>query len=524
MQALPPDLAVFAASAGRAREAQEKLRQRAEGYGQPILSAAIKDSRIVLVGGKPYGGNWRFFTDFLLAHMKVVLGRGWITAMQRSGSKHPLIQWLARIDEISKEQRSDKGIVEAHAEPIVLAIFQIAYALYLIAHHDRIPPPLRKRLKRANEFRFAALETVAVAAFALAGYKIGMGEVRKGGGQEGEFSAASPKTGKTFNIEVKTKQAWKALTDLNDAGFQKELATWIQSKLYLAARKGLENPVYWLELSLPGVREQDRAEELFRHVREALREAEQRIRIGGDKPTPAYVFVTSHAYLADEPKDDSNVVMLDGFHIRIPQKGDRIEVEQALSERDRDRDITWVFDCLQSVQRVPQNFDGVPNALMEAGVPAKPRLQVGERLEVTFQHQPNVRGVVTHVVSAGPIAHVMLFSEEAGGEVMVQVPLSEQEQRAAAEYGDIVFGNPSDGKPLPDHDPLAIYDFFLEAYAKTPRELLLEQIKDHPRFSEFSALSDDDLRTRLCREWAKSVLGNHSRPSPGKEEHDVSQE
>jgi hypothetical protein len=89
-----------------------------------------------------------------------------------------------------------------------------------------------------------------------------------------------------------------------------------------------------------------------------------------------------------------------------------------------------------------------------------------------------------------------------------KVPLTEEEQKAAAALGDVVFGNPNAGRRLPDEDPLAIYDFFLEAYASTPREKLLEFLAKHLRFDEFKSLPAEDLRTRVCREWTKSVLAD----------------
>jgi hypothetical protein len=49
----------------------------------------------------------------------------------------------------------------------------------------------------------------------------------------------------------------------------------------------------------------------------------------------------------------------------------------------------------------------------------------------------------------------------------------------------------------------------LEAYASTPREKLLEFLEKHPQFDDFKNLSTDDLRTRVCREWAKSAIADH---------------
>jgi hypothetical protein len=219
------------------------------------------------------------------------------------------------------------------------------------------------------------------------------------------------------------------------------------------------------------------------------------------------VLVTSHSYLAGG--DDSSLYMLDGFHIPMRVNGEIVEIEQAMIERDRDRDLAWILDCLRMVQQVPQHFDGTPNDLV--GPDGKPieRLRVGQRLEVTLPDTPSVSGLVTHVVARGAVAVVVLMDERTGVQRIVEIPLSEDEQRAAAALGDAVFGNPNGTKELPEEDPLSLYDFFLRAYASTPREKLLEFIADHPDAVGLARLSTEDLRIRICREWTKSALASH---------------
>jgi hypothetical protein len=401
------------------------------------------------------------------------------------------------------------GVVESRGEGAVAAVFRFAYALYLIAHHDTVPTALVRRLRKPVEFRAAALETLVVAAFALAGYKIRMGEDRKGKGPEGEFAATSAKTGKTFNVEAKRKNGWKASIDVGSEAFSTELRLWIQRKVYAAARKKLQNPIYWLELSIAAALDRPEVESIHGMVREALRDAESSILIDGQVPSPAYVFITNHSFFAADDATDAAFFMLEGFHLKMPVKGDRVEVEQALVQRDRDRDAVWILECLQKVQMVPHQFDGTPDDLIDQNKTPIKRLQVGERLEVTLPDHRPVTGLVMDVVSIGAEATVILLNEETGKQEMVTLPLTAEEQRAAAALGDAVFGNPNAVRKVPDDDPLAIYDFFMEVYASTPREKLLEFLEKHAQFDEFKSLSTDDLRTRVCREWAKSAIADH---------------
>ena len=502
-------MAMEVAAARSAMEADNILRARAEGHGRPVISTDFKGYRFVAVGKRMYyGKEWRFFTDFLLHHMKDVLGRGWGTRMAAQVGVHPLFDWLQQMNDLeARAEKPETGVFAVRGEGVAIGVFRFAYALYLIAHHDEIPATLIRRLRQPSEFLAAVVETIAFATFALAGFRIEMGETRKGVGPEGEFRATSAKAGKTFNVEAKRKNGWRNPVDVHDLAFRQELAVWLERKIRDASNKRLSDPIFWLELSIPGLSAIEEAEALQTLVREALRRAEGRIRIGGEVPPPAYVFVASHGYLAGG--DDSSLYMLEGFHIPMRVKGEIVEIEQAMIERDRDRDVVWILDCLRKVQQIPHHFDGTPDDLV--GPDRKPieRIRVGQRLEVTLPDAPSVSGLVTHVVSRGVTAAVVIVDEATGVQRIVEIPLSEDEQRAAAALGDAVFGNANGTEKLPEEDSLSLYDFFLKGYASTPREKLLEFVADHPNAAEFSSLPTEDLRIRVCREWTKSALSRH---------------
>jgi hypothetical protein len=506
----PPGLAAAGTAFRRAHEAREILRSRAEGHGRPVISMDHEGYRFVAVGKRLYyGKNWRFFTDFLLHHMKDVLGRGWGQRMLKAGTSHPIFVWLKKLNDLRDQGSAETGIVQGNGEAFVAAVFRFAYALYLIAHHDAVPAALVRRLRQPREFRAAALETIVVAAFALAGFKIEMGEIRKGNTPEGEFKATSATTGRFFNIEAKRKNGWTNAVDLKSDAFRNELKLWIQRKLYLAARKNLENPIYWLELSISELTAQSEVEELLTVVREGLREAESSIRIGGEVPAPGYVFVTSHAYLTEDGAKDSTFFILEGFHIPMPKKGDEIEIEEAMVQRDRDRDIAWVLECLQKVQMVPHGFDGMPDELVRPDKATVDRLQVGQPLQIELSGPTSFTGLVMDVVSHGAEATAIVRNEATAKQHVVTVPLTEEEQKAAEALGDVVFGSPNPTRKVPENDPLVFYDWLLEVYAPTPRAKLLELLAPHLQFERYKDLPTEELRTRLCREWAKSIIGEH---------------
>ncbi|MCR5870712.1 MULTISPECIES: hypothetical protein [unclassified Sphingomonas] len=461
-------------------------------------------------------GKWRFFTDFLIDFAKDTLGRDWGRSLQGRKQAHPFLEWLRLLQAHKTEATLQAdGTVFATGAAYALAVFRFAYALYLIEHHSKLPKLLLKRLRNPHTFRPAALETLVVAAFALAGFKVEMGETQRGVSPEGEFTAIG-ESGIAYSVEAKRKDHWTAGTgDVQAEAFKDELRQWVRQKLYAAARKKLPKPIYWFELSIPDLDNREKALSVQATVREALRLAERELRVGGEVPGPAYVFVTSHCYLADDRAAGEHCTMLEGFHIHMHVTGDVVDIEAALDERDRDREMVWLLKCLERVQQVPHHFDGTPDALVGPNKKPFPRLQVGEVTTIEMPDGATFVGLVLDVVSTGDKAHVVLMDEATGAQRMLEVPLSAEEQAAAATLGDVVFGNPNATERIPDEDPLAIYDFFLNTYSRTPRDKLLSFIAEHPHARELSKLETPDLCRRVCREWAKSVIADHQRRNPG---------
>lgn len=453
--------AIAAEARLRAQKATEMVRQRAEGHGRPVISTEFKDYRFVAIGSQMAYGRWRFFTDFLIDFAKNTLGRDWGRSLQERNQAHPFLEWLRLLQAHKTDATLQAdGTVFATGASFALAVFRFAYALYLVEHHSKLPKLLLKRLRDPITFKPAALETSVVAAFALAGFKIEMGETKRGAGPEGEFTAVG-KSGTTYSVEAKRKDRWSVSTvDVDSVGFKTELRQWVRQKLYAAARKNLPKPIYWLELSIPDLDNRDKAESVQATVREALRLAEQELKVGGQVPKPAYVFVTSHCYLAGDHATGEHCAMLEGFHIHMHTSGDVVDTEVALDERDRDREMVWLLRCLERVQQVPHYFDGTPDALV--GPDKKPiaRLQVGEVTSIEMPDGATFAGLVLDVVSSGDKACVVLMEEVTGAQRILEVPLSAEEQAAAEALGDIVFGNPNATERTPDEDPLAIYDFF----------------------------------------------------------------
>lgn len=502
--AIPAGFQAAAEQAFREHKAKEIVRQRQQGFGRPIISVEHSGFRLVFVGKKVcWSKRWVFFTDFLLDYLKDTLGRSWAQAAQAKGTPHPVFRWMRMIHErISVSEDTSKGIPELG---YITSVFRLAYALYLIEHHDQIAPSQIKRLQnhRDEVFRPAVYETLVAAAFAVAGFEIKGAEHVRTNRKTPEFWATS-KSGATYAVEAKCKLVWKSLCNADSEEFQNELRAWLRGKLYDASQKQLPSAVFWFELSIPvAFGEAD-----YRKIREAvistLREAEN-LTVDGEPTAPAYVFVTNHSHLVSDFVEGSPVfAALEGYRRPDMQSSRAVSLEEAFDIRDRHREITRVFECITEVQRVPQTFDGNPVEFMGKEGQTESSLRIGHPIQLDFPDGDTLAGVLREIAVSDDVAFVSI-EDTSGKHRLASMPLTEPEIEAARQYGMAAFGKPEGPQRGLGDDPVKLYDWLLESFATYSREALLRQVHGHPSLDRIAELSLTEMRTRVAREVAKSV-------------------
>ncbi|OAI44325.1 hypothetical protein AYO42_00840 [Rhizomicrobium sp. SCGC AG-212-E05] len=157
----------------RQQEAAEKVRQEQQGYGRPIVSWEMNNTRMIAVKKTimwpPQGRKWIYFPDFLFDYLKKTMRHEWGARAQQEGLPHPVFRWLKKLNQYQRAVPGEKG------RPIVgyiACVLHLAYALYQIAHNDTIPSKLLTRLRNPLTFRPAFYEIIVGAALAIAGMEI----------------------------------------------------------------------------------------------------------------------------------------------------------------------------------------------------------------------------------------------------------------------------------------------------------------------------------------------------------------
>jgi hypothetical protein len=501
--------------------AQEKVRQQQQGHGKPIISVEHSGYRLVAVGSTVHWNrNWLVFHDFLFYFLKKSLGLEWGADSQKNNSPHPLFRWLAKAQEFTAKHAQGQGQVKT-GPPVgfITCILHLAYALYLIAHHDTIPKRLLRRLRDPVTFMPAYYETLVAAAFAVAGFEIRNAETKATAKPTPEFRARSKKSGKVFEVEAKRKERWTASTaNLNSDDFRLELERYVRGQIYNASRKALKNPVFWLELSIPTLNSESEWRTIAALTKTIVADA-VKMTIDGQPVAPAYVVITNHTFLANE--DTSNVgvyALLETVHIADYPFSRPMELEDALEGYDKHRDIFWAMDAWRIAQDIPVTFDGSPPELLSPDGRPQKIVQIGDVILAPDQDGKDIQVRVEEVCSIGDRAMLAVHDEATSRRSIISYPLTANEAKAAARYTDAVFGKSNASRKLREDDPFDLYDWLLNAYAETTPEQLAKLFREDAHLRTFEGLSPAAARIRLVREYTKAMwfqAQNRSAPPAG---------
>ena len=382
----------------------------------------------------------------------------------------------------------------------------LAYALYLIAHHDELPKRLIRRLRDPVTFMPAYHEVMVGATLAVAGMALSCAETKAVSKPTPEFRAKSKASGKTYEVEAKRKNSWKTPTgDVTNTDFQSELGIYIRDQIYNASSKRLTNPIFWFELSIPTLMSEADWQAVVGVASAIIRDAEETITVDGQRVAAAYVIITNHTFLANEDVTGTPCFgFLQTFRIEDFPFGQPMEMEAALECYDKHRDIFWLMEAWKTACEVPTTFDGSPPELLDGDGKPQRTIKIGDVIEVPDMDGNTVRARVEDICSLGK-DEAMVCVGANGCQWLVKMPLTEEEVRAAGRFTDAVFGKDNSSRRLRDDDPFELYDWFLEAYSNMNPEQIGKFFEQNPSFARYQSLPLNDARIRIAREYTKSM-------------------
>jgi hypothetical protein len=498
-------------------EALQRRRQQQQGLGRPIIAGQIGDQRIVAVGNRRYySAKWKTFHDFLRDYLLGSLGPDWANAEQAKpiDLRHPIMKWYAAAIEQSKAmQRPDGTIISGPMTGAIRAFMNLAYNIYLIAHHGEGQAMAdiylrRLRSARADDFTGALFETYAAAAFLKAGFKLAYLETKRRSNSCVEFVATWPTNGQRFSVEVKSRVRDTDKQPLDEEADETKRLR-IGAKLVKALSKDADfDRVVMIEVNVPDrLADTDTLKGWAAAAVSQIRSNETATKADGTFFPPAYVFVTNHTFHHDLSGVDTGInVIADGF--RIPDFGPEVQYRgyaEILAAREKHSAMMALIASIKTHYEIPSTFDGeMPGSFTKSD--EVPPLKIGGRYLIPDGNGSEVEGQLLSatVLQTEKLAYG-LYKLKDGRRVVATSPLTPDELNDYKRYPDTFFGNivPTAESPRTFVERC---DWLFKTYQHSTREKLLEFMAKATDFEYLQSLPQRDLAIIYCERMAHTIM------------------
>lgn len=497
-------------------EAVEHRRQQQQGLGKSIISGEVSGQRVVAVGARIYHSpKWQTFHDFLRDFLLGSLGPEWANHEQGKPleKRHQILRWYAHAQKQAKEVQVAEGtLISAPMTGAVRAFMNLAYNIYLIAHHgagQEMADIYLRRLKsaRADDFTGALFETYAAAAFLKAGFEVEYQETKRRSTSCVEFVATWPSTGKRFSVEVKSRV--REIGTSKRAEESDEIRRLrIGSKLAKALAKNAEHErVVMIEVNVPDeLTETDQLDGWAAAAVSQIRSNEGATRRDGSPYPPAYVFVTNHAFHHDLEGSGKGIqVVADGF--RIPDFGPNVRFKgyaEVLVARERHKAMMALIESLRTHYEIPATFDAeMPGSLTTDD--ELPRLKVGQQYLVPDGSGAEVAGrLISATVLEREEQAYGIYELDDGRRIIATSPLAPEELEDYRRYPDTFF-DAVNSVATRAETFIEKCDFLYNTYQHSTREKLLEFMANATDIEHLQTLSQRELAIAYCERMAHAM-------------------
>ncbi|HVE44046.1 MAG TPA: SEC-C domain-containing protein [Gammaproteobacteria bacterium] len=472
------------------KQAEEIRRKKQQGWGKPIISAAVENHRVVIVGNRMYTGKWETFHDFLYSHLLSLFGQKWHDE-QRSDTdefKHPLIRAYDSLVAYRATLEKVEGKVSAPYTGAVSVFMWLSYNLYLISHNAELLELLIKRLKNKEQFASAYYETFVAAIFIKAGYVINFENESDKKSTHCEFIAIHTETGQSFSVEAKYRHR------LND-GFSHDgspnLKLDIGGPINKAlAKEAKHERVIFVDINLPFIEAAKFSGEILAKQLRKLEHSNVSTKTNLDKS--AYVFLTNHPYHYNLDGPSQNPLYFsDGFNMDDYGFKKRT-LAQLIADRKKHAPIHKLWESIEAHTVIPDTFDGTLTELKHN------RLLYGEKYELSDQEGKNfIVTLKNAVVNIKNKTATGICSDHSGKCFIVNLPLSDDEISAYEKSPDTFFGEYQE-VPRGLKSPLDAFDFAMKGFNKLAKEELIKRLCTHYDINELNNKSRDELLEIYC--------------------------
>lgn len=166
------------------------------------------------------------------------------------------------------------------------------------------------------------------------------------------------------------------------------------------------------------------------------------------------------------------------------------------------------MDALRTYPNLPSTFDGtLPSRLRKDSYG---RILIGE----TYFFEgigENGEGEVLTVSSATVNEQDRLaYIGTSNGKILTW-PMTDEAIEDYKDHPEAFFGSIQNPPSRESKTPLELFEFFLEAYKNSPKEKLLEFMKNAPDYAVLERMSQSDLAIEYCDRICASVMKNQDK-------------
>lgn len=496
-------------------EAKEQTRIEQQGLGRPIISTDYAGHKVVAVGNTIHFSNkWAYFPDFLMYFIKQKLNGEWGNAEIEKPfhERHPLMQWYHLLCEFQARQEKDEnGHYNAPTNGLVKCYLGLAHNLYLLEHNAELQERYINRLKRADQFQGAYYELLVANCLIRAGFELELENEADDTKKHCEFSARSKLTGKKYWVEAKMRAVAGVLGRTNKDGQTR--TTKPTSRLAEHLGDALKKPAEDERIVFIDVNAEPMASEDFASVEpkvpkwmaaaeKQLQNRERNLKEG----ERAYVFVTNFCY-HNALDSTHNVAAAVTFGLGIEDYGKprRYTLKGAWQVKQKHADLFALEKALKSYPQIPNSFDGdlPPVRKGEHG-----RIKIGRLYNF---EDAGVTGVVTTATVSEPERKIYIgVAGTNGTSHILSEDISDRELEVYRAHPNTYFGvvHPA-GKQI--NDPFEFFEWILDSYKNTPKEKLIEFMKDAPDIEELRQLSQEELALEYCERITISAMNQQQK-------------
>jgi hypothetical protein len=490
-------------------EADELIRKQQQGLGRPIIATKINNQQIIVAGQSLYcSEKWKTFTDFLSDYLIMILGTEWVNVeiAKNLEHRHSILQWY---DECCRYQRTYlDASCEIKSIPmtgVVCCYLGLAYSLYLLKHNVELQNCLIKRLKNKANFQGAYYELIVANSLIRAGFDLALENETDRLTKHCEFSAVSKKTGKRYWVEAKMRAVVGLLGKTESDGTKKTDPT---SELIKHLNDALEKPAANERLIFIDVNTDAHEGNKPSWIERAGKKLDLREKnIGTDES--AYVFITNmpfHRLLQSEPQGLS--IMAHGLGIPDFSKPGYYRLSEIYRRKQKHIDAYNIMGAFVKYPQLPTTFDGkLPSSVKGH---TYDRIIIGEKYFFEGIGEQG-RGLLATVTTAtvDEITKTAYIVTSTGH--IITRPMSDNELNDYRSHPEAFFGRIQDSQRKKVNNQYELFEWLLNIYKETPKNRLLEFMKNAPDFSSLKQMDQDDLAIEYCERLCASEVINFDR-------------